>query len=192
MAAREGRVCNFENMSMTNNESGELHWYACKIYHNKMKDFKAQVVSAGFEYYIPMRNAVDNGLYDTEAHARQVPVIPSLIFVRTTEEFVKAVRRDPASHAGVYCTPGTSEPAVIRDSDMETFIFVTSRGLQTMEAISADFAKGDRVRITDGVLKGAEGYIKRVHGTRRFVVTIEGVAAVATTFIPKQFIEKIG
>ena len=60
-----------------------------------------------------------------------------------------------------------------------------------MEALAPDFVKGDKVRIKEGVLKGAEGYITRIHGTKRFVVTIEGIAAIATTFIPKQFIEKI-
>ncbi len=176
---------------MFGNDCDTLHWYAYKIYHNKMKDFKALVSSNGFEYYTPMRNVSNKGLYEIDEKPKQVPVIPSLIFIRATEAFVQSVRKNPTSHAGVYCQPGTSEPAIIRDSDMETFIFVTTRELQTMEAIATDFAKGDRVRITDGILKGAEGYITRVHGTKRFVVTIEGVAAVATTFIPKQFIEKI-
>lgn len=33
--------------------------------------------------------------------------------------------------------------------------------------------------------------IARIHGTKRFVVIVKGVAAVATTFIPRCFIEKI-
>lgn len=175
---------------MIENETDKLHWYAYKIYHNKMKDFKVQIAAAGFDHYIPMRSVVSDGLYATETE-KKVPVIPSLIFVRADDDFVVSVRRNPASHASVYCQPGTSEPAIIRDSEMETFIFVTSRELQTMEALAPDFVKGDKVRIKEGVLKGAEGYITRVHGTKRFVVTIEGIAAIATTFIPKQFIEKI-
>ncbi len=42
-----------------------------------------------------------------------------------------------------------------------------------------------------GPFKGAEGYIVRVKNTKRFIVSIEGVAAVATGYIPKNFIEKI-
>lgn len=177
---------------MTEKESDKLHWYACKIYHNKMKDFKALVAERGFEHYIPMRTASNNGIYGDETEqSKLVPVIPSLIFIKTTAGFASSVHKDPASYAGVYCLPGTKEPAIITDHDMEAFIFVTTRALQTMESIATDFTKGDRVRIIDGILKGAEGYITRVHGTKRFVVTIEGVAAIATTFIPKKFIEKI-
>ena len=60
-----------------------------------------------------------------------------------------------------------------------------------MESIDQKIVKGDRVKITGGILQGAEGYITRVHGTKRFVVVINGVAAIATGYIPKQFIEKI-
>lgn len=177
---------------MIENESDKLHWYACKIYHNKMKDFKAQVAACGFEHYIPMRIVSDNGIYAAGTEQpKRAPIIPSLIFVRATDSFANWIRKNPAGYASVYCQPGTSEPAIIRDDDMSTFIFVTTRELQTMEAVSPDLAKGDKVRITEGILKGAEGYITRIHGTRRFIVTIEGVAAVATAFIPKQFIEKI-
>ena len=57
--------------------------------------------------------------------------------------------------------------------------------------IPTELVKGDRVRVTEGVFKGAEGYITRVHGTKRFVVVIEGIAAVATSYIPGKFLEKL-
>ena len=55
----------------------------------------------------------------------------------------------------------------------------------------AELRRGDRVRVTEGVFKGAEGYIRRVKGNRRLIVSIEGVVAVATTYIPGCFLEKI-
>ena len=47
------------------------------------------------------------------------------------------------------------------------------------------------MRVTDGLFKGAEGYIARVHGAKRLIVIVEGVAAVALTYIPKNFLEKL-
>ena len=47
---------------------------------------------------------------------------------------------------------------------------------------------GDRVRVTGGVFKGAEGYIKRIKGRRRLIVSITGICAVATSFIPNCFL----
>lgn len=43
------------------------------------------------------------------------------------------------------------------------------------------------MRVTEGPFKGAEGYIKRIKGNRRLIVSIEGVVAVATTYIPGVF-----
>jgi len=74
---------------------------------------------------------------------------------------------------------------------METFIWVTKTGCKSLEAYNIELVKGDRVRVIDGIFKGAEGYVCRVHGTKRFVVKINGVAAVATTYIPRGFLEKI-
>jgi hypothetical protein len=45
--------------------------------------------------------------------------------------------------------------------------------------------------VLEGPLKGAEGYIKRIRKDRRLLVAIEGFIAVATSFIPFQYLEKV-
>jgi transcription antitermination factor NusG len=47
------------------------------------------------------------------------------------------------------------------------------------------------VRIIGGMFAGAEGVFVRVKGDRRVVVNIEGLVAVATTFVHPSMIEKI-
>lgn len=54
-----------------------------------------------------------------------------------------------------------------------------------------EFLTGQRVRVLDGPLKGAEGVVKRLKGDRRLIVSISGVAAVATSYIPPSNLEKI-
>ena len=74
------------------------------------------------------------------------------------------------------------------------FIFVCTAGQQGLSYLGEDkpeYHKGDRVRVTDGVFKGAEGYVKRIKKDRRLVVSIRGVVAVATSYIPPQFLEII-
>ncbi|MDE7126665.1 MAG: UpxY family transcription antiterminator [Bacteroidales bacterium] len=158
-----------------------------------MKEVKETVLRDGFTYYVPMRPVMKNdsyGLSEEDAYEEE-PVIPSLIFIRSTPGYVESIRKNPESPLGVYCSPGTKNPSVIPDNEMEIFMFVTRTGCRTVESIGLDFIRGDRVRITGGMFCGAEGYITRVHGTRRFVVMIEGVAAIATVYIPRHFIEKI-
>lgn len=62
-------------------------------------------------------------------------------------------------------------------------MLVTSTGDPGLEYLGeepSDLRSGDRVRVTEGPFKGAEGYIKRIKGNRRLIVSIEGVVAVAT------------
>ena len=51
--------------------------------------------------------------------------------------------------------------------------------------------KGQKVRITDGVFKGVIGEFVRIRHDRRVVVNIEGVMAIATTFIPPSLVEPV-
>jgi len=167
-----------------------LKWYALRVFHNRSAEVRTRVEQSGYECFVPMQTVERNIGYRTVAVRR--PLIPSLLFVRAAEDYVERMRKDPMNHAGVYCAPGTKEPAVIPDREMKLFIFVTTVGSCNLESVDPALAKGDRVRITGGVFRGAEGYIVRVKNARRFIVSIEGVAAVATGYIPKNFIEKIG
>jgi transcription antitermination factor NusG len=45
--------------------------------------------------------------------------------------------------------------------------------------------------VTDGPFKGAEGHIKRIKRDRRLIVSIDGVVAVATTYIHPKFLKKV-
>ena len=166
-----------------------IEWYACRIFHNKMKLLKDSLEKDDIESFIPVRliqlEQEDGFIYKEE------PIIPSLIFIRTTENYLRALRERWTTHVSFYTIPGTSKLAIISDREMDIFRFVLTKGCQQLETVDEKIVSGNHVRITGGLFKGAEGYITRVHGTKRFVVLIKGVAAVATTFVPRCFIEKI-
>ena len=54
-----------------------------------------------------------------------------------------------------------------------------------------EYHEGDRVRVTDGPFKGAEGHIRRIRRDRRLVVTIPGIVAVATTYIHPALLKRV-
>ena len=89
---------------------------------------------------------------------------------------------------------GMVTPIAIPLREMQMFMMVSSgdqEGLDYFGADAYDWKKGERVRVIDGRFKGLEGEIKRINGTKRLIVAIEGVCAVATTYIPRCFLEKI-
>ena len=58
--------------------------------------------------------------------------------------------------------------------------------------LNKDLKKGDRVRVVKGPLAGLEGELMRIRGHKRVIIRLEGVASIATSYIPGSFLEKIG
>ncbi len=133
---------------------------------------------------------------------RREPMVKSLIFVRADETDITQVAemlKGPADlnkpEGFVYRTPDWQSFSVIPDRQMTLFMLVTSSGESGLKVFSADelthFKSGQKVRVVEGPLKGAEGYIKRIQKNRRLLVAIEGIVAVATSYIPPQFMETV-
>lgn len=158
---------------MANNNPEVERWYACRIFHHKTEYIKQILAKDEIQYFIPEQ------------------IIPSLVFIRTTKTNLHSIKASCPQNMSIYTHPGTTEAAEIPDDEMEIFMYVITKGCEHMETIDEKLVKGNHVRITGGLFQGAEGYITRIHGTKRFVVMIKGVTAVATTFIPRCFIEKI-
>lgn len=178
---------------MSDTPQEQVHWYALRSYHNRTL---APVVSLcerlGAETFIPERLELKPTYTDDEPLYERKLLLPNLLFVRATHRLLGELRQAFPANLSVYRNPGCDEPAAIDDRAMEIFMLVVKTGARCLEAVDLPMDKGDKVRVTGGLFKGAEGYIRRVHGTKRFVVAIEGVAAVAVTHVPRQFLERVG
>lgn len=130
------------------------------------------------------------------------PLVNSLIFVKATAPQIKEVAQRLKDDAPgdkplgfVYKKADFKEYAAIPDSQMASFRLVTESGQSGLDFFANDeitrYKTGDRVRVTGGPLKGAEGYIKRIKKDNRLLVCIEGVIAVATSYIPNELLEKV-
>ena len=129
------------------------------------------------------------------------PLISSLIFVKASGEKILEVDKrlknevDYTRPLGfIFKTPDWKTFAVIPDEQMTAFRLVTRNGAEGLEFFTSKqmvFRKGDRVRVTSGPLKGTEGYIKRIKKNHRLLVVVEGVIAVAASYIPKDQLEKV-
>ncbi len=154
-----------------------------------------ELTAAGIESYIPMQTVVTerSGIRRKE----QRPAIASLMFFHATRRQAEDTARLLTDRAMLYTrlqTDGSKIPAAIPQREMEIFRLVVSsgaEGLEYMPDAPDRFHSGDRVRVTAGPLAGAEGHIVRIRGDRRLVVTIHGVCAVATTYIPQCLLERI-
>lgn len=130
------------------------------------------------------------------------PMVSSLIFVqaqpaeiRQVDIYLQEIYRNGRGRGFVYKSADWKSYAVIPDSQMAAFRLVTESGVSGLDFFSDDeltrYRRGDKVRVIEGPLKGAEGYIKRIKKDRRLLVSIEGVVAVATSYIPMHQLEKV-
>ena len=198
-------------------EESKLNWYALKVFYGKVFELEALLGDMDLETYVPVRKV----LLKDEDHLRalrrlstpddsrrdnqfikagplifkRVPVVSSLLFVRAPMDRIGEVGKCVDGKGFVYKTADRKTEAVIPDKQMAMFQLVCSSGAEGLEFFADDdltrYKSGDKVRVLEGPLKGAEGYVKRIRKDRRLLVAIEGFIAVATSFIPPQFLEKV-
>lgn len=169
-----------------------MNWYALKVFYNRVAQIETLLNSRNIESYIPMR-VVEQVVDGRKVHRRK-PAVSSLMFVHCDKAEASDLQKDLMGKVLFYNNRDDRQPAVIPEAEMQMFIRVTSiedLGLEYLGESDVQWMTGDKVRVTGGIFQGAEGYIKRIRGNRRLVVAIEGVAAVATSYIPNCFLERI-
>lgn len=177
------------------NENAEMHWYAVRVTYSRELFFKDFLDAEGIESYIPMRYEY---VVRKERRLRKlVPAVHNLVFVRSTRERMDEIKNRPGMNIPVryIMDRETRRPIVIPDSQMRSFIAVSGtydQAVLYLEPTELNLSQGTRVRITGGIFEGVEGVFVRVRHDRRVVVNIEGVMAVATTFVHASLVEEIG
>lgn len=171
------------------------HWFALKVFYNKVFDIEELLKKDALQIYIPCEET----LVERAGVRKKVrrPLISSLMFFRSTAGQATEVQRVLADKVILYTRQeGLKKiPFAIPEREMNIFMLVTSSGERGMEYLGEDspkFHRGCRVRVTDGKFKGAEGVICRIRKDSRLVVAIRGVCAVATSYIPRAFLRRLG
>lgn len=174
-------------------EGDALSWFAFKVFWNKVFDIEEYLNDKSVQSYLPcVTETVSKGGVPV---SQRRPVISSLIFFRSTPKEAEIFRKELDGKVMLFTRTVDSrrEPAVIPDREMGVFMLVTGAGHQGLEYVGdvPEFRKGEHVRVIGGEFKGSEGYINRVRGDRRLVVSISGICAVVLTYIPQCFLEKV-
>lgn len=84
--------------------------------------------------------------------------------------------------------PGEKSLCPITQRDIDVFRTAVESGCRNLEVIDENLAMGDKVRVLDGIFKDQEGHIVKIRGDKRFVISIPGVVAIATIYIPKHLL----
>lgn len=132
----------------------------------------------------------------------QSPLLPNILFVYCTPQHIKTYVKDtPAIHFVRYYynhlvenPDETNPPLVIDYAQMMNFIKATSVDSDDVMLIDEQYVNykgGELVRVVEGKFAGVIGRVARAAGQQRLIVNLEGVALIATAYIPAAFLEKM-
>lgn len=174
----------------------EKNWYAFKVFFGKGNPIKQYFLSNNLEYFYD----VERAYWDKKANrqkSKDVPVMPNLIFLHSTKADAEATERVFLNKIMLYREKNSDNvkiPSRISEREIRIFKIVATSGIEGLDfydEYNPKFTQGDKFRVIDGPLKGAEGYVVRIKKDHRLYVSIKGLCAVTTGYIPKAFLEKI-
>ncbi len=169
--------------------SDKFGWYAINVFFNRVTKMTSFLDEEGIDYYVPMKTV--ESFKEGEKVYEKKQLVASLLFLKCAQQYFSTLKVRYGDSFYVYSDFETKQPKMIPEREMNSFILVTSvpdLGMELLPNDSVDYKVGDHVKVIDGVFKGAEGYIKRIQGRKRLIVSIEGIAVVATSYIPRSFL----
>jgi transcription antitermination factor NusG len=167
-----------------------LHWYAARVKYQTEKKIKAWLESKNMEHFIPFRTVVIE--YKGKKKQREKPLIPCLIFVCTNYQTALSLPEESGYSISYIRNIDTKRIQIIPDKQMQDCMFLLNLSDKTFRIENANLKKGDRVRVVKGSFTGIEGELIRIKGHKRVVVRLEGVFSLVTTYIPGEYLERIG
>ena len=176
--------------------SCQYSWFALRATYSRELKIRDQLAERGVRTFVPMiwkRCPVKPGMTQTK---KLVPAISSLCFVYWTKADLDQYIRSfgDVKPVNYYWDRTKNAPLVVPDKAMEDFITVSSsmdEELIYITDICPKLKEGQSVRVKEGPFKGIEGKVVRIKKSRRVVVELPGMLAVATTFINPEALELI-
>ena len=127
---------------------------------------------------------------------RLVPAVDNLCFAYSTraelEYFIRGYGETSPVH--FYWDRTANKPLTVPEKAMNDFIAVSStldEDLIYITEITSKLREGQTVKVKEGPFKGIEGKVVRIRKSRRILVELPGMLAVATTYIQPEYLEII-
>lgn len=178
-------------------------WYALRVSYSRELKVQKALDALGVKTFVPMmwkRCPVKPGMTKPgmtkpatttsagNSDRKLVPAVGNLCFAYSTrtalEDFIRGYGE--ASPVHFYWDRTANRPLTVPDKAMNDFITVAStldEDIVYVTEISAKLREGQTVMVKDGPFKGVEGKVVRIRKSRRVLVELPGMLAVATTYI---------
>lgn len=173
-------------------DSKESIWYVLRVSYSREMKVKALLEERGVKTFVPME------WKKKEKAGKQIkvlePAVSNLCFAKSSkeqlDEFIHGYGDNSPVH--YYWDRTASRPMTVRDKVMDDFIKVASaidQDILYIKEITPKLSEGTTVMVKEGPFAGVEGKVVRIKKSRRIVVELPGMMAVATTYIAPEVLE---
>jgi transcription antitermination factor NusG len=178
----------------------DILWYVLFAADGKAAKIKSCLEEASIECFFPILYYNGSRIKDPERDGWISPsFLENLIFAKSSKNILdpmleKAKLRLSISSDLYYRDFSNEKTIVVPENQMRNFIAVAGNRKEDVLFLSNEYVnirKSVKVKITGGVFAGVEGVFMRIKGAQRLVVSVPNLFAVATMYIPTQFVEKI-
>lgn len=170
-------------------------WYAMRVTYQRELAAKEMLKEFDVESFVPMkrtRRIKKNG----KTTWSLTSALHNYIFIHSDRKTIDNIKQYTIPWLRYIISPSKRTPIIVPERDMINFITVAGNAQEDIRYLNPgeiNLTRGDKVRVLGGAFEGAEGIFMKIEGSRskRVVVKIEGLVAVATTALPSMLIEKI-
>ena len=178
-------------------ESCLYQWFALRATYSRELKIRNQLAERGVRAFVPMIWRKSSTISSATGNQKKlVPAISSLCFVYWTKaEIDKYIHSFADAKPVNYYWDRTKDcPLVVPEKAMEDFIKVSSsmdEDLIYITEINEKLREGQTVRVKEGSFAGVEGKVVRIKKSRRILVELPGMLAVASTYVSPSMLEII-
>ena len=167
---------------------GKEHWYALYVRMHHEKKTAEILQQLGCQCFLPVQEVVRQ--WSDRKKKVKVIVIPMIVFVRCTEKRRVELLNILPSVVGTLMDRCTKKPAIIRDEEMNTFMFMLDSCEGAVNFSESDLVKGEIVEVVKGPLKGLKGELIEVEKKSQVQVRIDCLG-VASVEVPIECLKKV-
>ena len=159
------------------------------VFYTKSRSEKAAyeaLVKYGFEPYLPLQKVIRQ--WSDRKKKVEVPLFNSYLFVYDIEANIPEILKIPGLSWSIR---HNGKPAFLREKELDTIKRFIESGL-TLEIGSAqDLEKGDQVKIMDGPMRGAIGFLSGEYNEQKFTLELEAIDQVMKVSVDKRLLKKL-
>ncbi|MGB4973377.1 MAG: UpxY family transcription antiterminator [Cyclobacteriaceae bacterium] len=161
------------------------NWYAFYTKSRHEKKVSDLLLRRGYEVFLPMQKVMRQ--WSDRKKKVEVPLFNSYIFVNTHEHLIPEVLQVPGISWSIR---HNDKPAMLHPKEYDLINRFLSTGL-TIEVMAADnFDTGDQVKVIDGPLKGAFGWVTSA-APSKFMVSLDLLGNVMRVELDPALLKKI-